>query len=175
MKKILAIAAVLMLLVPMAYALESIEDMDLDNVTGQAGISLYNYNGAMTINASLEGISWGDPDGYSASGTPAAGFIKIQALVNTTTAGTIGIGITQAVGNEVKIEVDDDGIFVDSGTTGITVTPPAMLRISVQAGYSALWGSANIASESVTLGDLGLGALSVTVNTPQVLRIAPIP
>jgi hypothetical protein len=179
MKKILAIAAALMLLVPAAYALESIEDMDLDNVTGQAGISLTNYTGNMTIGITLEGVSWGDPDGASVLGpaTAVAGHIKIHALSAALAASTIGINIQQLQGNEVKIEVDQTGIYVDSGTTSISVSPPPVLRISVDgaAGTGSVADWSGVASESVTLGDLGLGSLNVSVTTPSVLKISPIP
>ncbi|BBO68033.1 hypothetical protein DSCA_19630 [Desulfosarcina alkanivorans] len=75
MKKILTIAAVLMLVPFSAFALQMIDDTDLDGITAQAGVSIYIDN--VQLDFSMDYLSWGDGDGINGS---AAGYVNITTL-----------------------------------------------------------------------------------------------
>jgi opacity protein-like surface antigen len=167
MKKILAIAAALMLLVPAAYALESIQDMDLDEVTGQAGITLNAIGGNIVITQSMNALSWGDDDGYTGAGGTAAGHLGIWALSAAGATATMGANINLS---GLTLDVDVNGIFLGLTGLSVTVNNPDRMRFTVASGVT---GATYAYSSATTLGDLWMENATVGVTIPGVLQIAP--
>jgi hypothetical protein len=66
MKKLLAIAIVLMMVPFSAFAMETISDSDMDNVTGQAGVSISISN--VKIYQTIDSLAFVDTDGVAALG-----------------------------------------------------------------------------------------------------------
>ena len=90
MKRILAIAAVLMLVPFSAFALQMIDDATLDDITAQAGVSIYIDN--VQLDFSMDYLSWGDSDGIGGS---AAGYVNITTLVmNNVVIDAYSIGLS---------------------------------------------------------------------------------
>lgn len=76
MKKIIAIIAILMLVPFTAFGLEALSEDVLDDVTGQAGVSI---NLDVHVDATIDTAAWGDADGVA--GTTANGaYIGMQSM-----------------------------------------------------------------------------------------------
>jgi len=78
MKKVLAIIAIVMLVPFTAFGMEMMADTALEDVTGQAGVSISIDNVQMDF--SMDYISWGDSDGL---GGTAAGYVNITEMTMT--------------------------------------------------------------------------------------------
>lgn len=90
MKKMLAIALALMLVPFTAFGLEMLQDRVMDEVTGQAGVSI-NID-AVVSNLDIGVVSWGDLDGvggftsltydgnYNVFGSAGAGYVGLSGL-----------------------------------------------------------------------------------------------
>ena len=76
MKKVLAIVLAMMLVPFTAFGLEMLEDSTLDNVTGQAGVSI---NLDVQVDATIDAAAWGDSDGIGAEG----GYVGMSDMVIT--------------------------------------------------------------------------------------------
>jgi hypothetical protein len=63
MKKMLAVAAIVMLVPFNAFGLEMMADTALEDVTGQAGVSISIDNVQMDFQ--MDYLSWGDADGFA--------------------------------------------------------------------------------------------------------------
>jgi hypothetical protein len=88
MKKAIAIAAVLMLVPFTAFGLEMMADTALEDVTGQAGVSISIDN--VQLDFQMDYLSWGDGDGLDGSG---AGFVNItQMRMTNIVIDKLGIG-----------------------------------------------------------------------------------
>jgi hypothetical protein len=66
MKKLIAILAILMLVPFTAFGLEALSEDVLDDVTGQAGVSIATD---ININMTMDTLAWGDKDGLGAGST----------------------------------------------------------------------------------------------------------
>ena len=81
MKRVLTILAILLL--PLSvWAMTPVNDSDLSNVTGQAGV---NINADLTMNISIGTMAWGDSDGITGvympwSTVPNGGYIGITGF-----------------------------------------------------------------------------------------------
>jgi hypothetical protein len=88
MKKLLAIAIVLMMVPFTAFSMETISDSDMDNVTGQAGVSISLDN--VKIYQLIEGISYTDTDGLGDATGATGGTISIDNIEQVITLNAIG-------------------------------------------------------------------------------------
>jgi len=81
MKRVLTILAILLL--PLSvWAMTPVNDSDLSNVTGQAGV---NINADLTMNISIGTMAWGDSDGITGvympwATVPTGGYIGMQGF-----------------------------------------------------------------------------------------------
>jgi hypothetical protein len=163
MKKLLAIAVVLLMVPFTAFGLEMLTDDVMEDVTGQAGVTITFLQGDTVINISVDGIAWGDDDGFGSS--------KVAAHVRLD--GKIGIKITIASGQHMTIDVSGvHGIVLGLPDLKIDISVPESIVIS--SGYGATvtnWGTPAVSS--LTLGTLGLNNVQITITTPQYIAIAP--
>jgi hypothetical protein len=79
MKKIIAILAILMLVPFTAFGLEALSEDVLDDVTGQAGVSIA---ADVMMNITMDTLAWGDSDGIdnSTSGQNVEGWVGLKNL-----------------------------------------------------------------------------------------------
>jgi hypothetical protein len=75
MKKFIAILAVLMLVPFTAFGLESLSEDVMDNVTGQAGVSIA---ADINIDLTMDTMAWGDSDGIDADTSDSEGWIGLK-------------------------------------------------------------------------------------------------
>jgi hypothetical protein len=80
MKKVLVIIAIVMLVPFTAFGMEMMHDTALENVTGQAGVSISIDNVQMDM--SIEYVSWGDDDGIAGYGTNP-GYVNMNTIKMT--------------------------------------------------------------------------------------------
>ena len=76
MKKMLAVVAIVMLVPFTAFGLEMMADTALEDVTGQAGVSISVDN--IEMDFSIGYVSWGDEDGFGASNP--GGFVNMNDI-----------------------------------------------------------------------------------------------
>jgi len=160
MKKLIAV--VLMMLVPFSvFALDSVTDKDMDNVTGQAGLSLTTVGSNIT-GISIENLAWGDGDGHVSD--TAAGHLRIDGHIT----------VTSTMAGDLTIDVAATGIRIGMPVTNtVAVTLPASIRLSVNAGASATWATAITDGSTVTLGNLGMQTINVSITSPTAWIIKP--
>ena len=176
MKKILAIAGVLLLMPFMAFGMEMLTDEVMDEVIGQAGVTI-EFAGETIITGTSTGISWGDPDGeatYSeVDGVPA--YLRIDGeMVGT---------ITIADGSFMTIDVE--GSNTAAGTSAVIIGLENM-DVELEAESSTLTISANsnanaapadwTVAESLdnVIGVLGLPpGRKIEIDMPTALIIRP--
>lgn len=167
MKKLanLVLAAALVVLPLSAFAMEAITENAMDDVTGQAGVTI-TFEGASSINATLDGLAWGDDNGYNAGGFGygMAAHVRID--------GTIGVNVNIASGSRLTIDVDAAGLRIGLPNPTITIDVPDSLRISAGLGATvADWGAA-VTSDHV-IGHVSFNNIAVSIVAPTALWIAP--
>lgn len=152
MKKILAVAAILMLVPFTAFGMQMMADTALDDVTGQAGVSISIDNVQMDM--SIEYLSWGDGDGLGGS---AAGYVNMNTIRMT---GIIidklligAAGLPAITGN--LYAYDSDPGVLDVTTTALTAATLQALTIDV-GGYALAGGK--------TAVKIGVPTLSIYVD-----------
>lgn len=77
MKKLIAILAILMLVPFTAFGLEALSEDVLDDVTGQAGVSIA---ADIMMDITMDTLAWGDSDGIDADNTQTAGWVGLKNL-----------------------------------------------------------------------------------------------
>lgn len=172
MKKLLAILTALLLVASVAYSLDSMKDTDMDGVTGQAGVSLTQYGGSITVTQTMQGLSWGDDDGCSTVGLngTGAGHLAVHAL---TTGGGQGLmGMTIGLVGTIKLDVDAVGLYISMQAINVTVAQMERLQLAVSSG--TVMNPAQVSNDTTTvLGDLCLDTAQVTVSMPSTLCLSP--
>jgi hypothetical protein len=106
MKKLCLLAALLVLIPVSAIAgMSAVSDVDLEEVTGQTGITL-----TMNVSVSATSMAWGDSDGFGTYST--AGWV----ILSSVTMPAINL-------SNVTIDVGSDGttsiLQIDLGTTNL--------------------------------------------------------
>ena len=127
MKKILAIAAVLMLVPFTAFALEMMADTALDDVTAQAGVSIDINN--IQLDFAMNYLAWGDSDGLDGNATTTS-WVGISGLTMTNIViDRLGVG-------DAQIDPIAGGTITTSGTMGTDrlATLASQLVTSVSGG-----------------------------------------
>jgi len=153
MKKILVLAAILMLVPVSAMAgmtafmnMDELSSNDLSSVTGQTGITI---NAQITITGGFQ--SWGDNDGCTAFTT--AGFVTLSTI---TTRG---------------FAIDVSGLTIDAcndGTTSyVSISYPTITLnqyiAAVRIGDDAAFGN-GASIGSLTVGSLTLGSSYIRIS-----------
>lgn len=77
---ITSVLAAMLLIAPMALAMDPIDDIELEDVTGQAGLSIFQ-EGKPSLTISFSSVSWGDTDGIVGHTTP--GYLILDGLDST--------------------------------------------------------------------------------------------
>lgn len=147
MKKMLAIAAILMLVPFTASALEMMPDTALEDVTAQAGVTISIDN--IQMDFSMDYLSWGDADGIGASG--GTGYVNIT-----------GITMTNIVID--KLAVGASGIGEISGTHIVGGVSAAM-------DLDLTDGTSDLRNMTIDVGDLTTVNLSGNVYTDTAVAI----
>jgi hypothetical protein len=108
MKKMLAIAAIVMLVPFTAFGLEMMADTALEDVTGQAGVSISIDNVQMDM--SIDYVAWGDDDGFNDAYGTNDGWVNINTIKMT------GIIIDSWTGSS-NLEAIDGNVYIYNTTT----------------------------------------------------------
>lgn len=181
MKRVLTILAILLL--PLSvWAMTPVNDSDLSNVTGQAGV---NINADITMNISIGTMAWGDSDGitgvYMPWGTVATGgYIGMEGFnitnlwvrARTNTADSYNSYSTLLL-KPITIDVATDAT-TGHGAVGTTFVRFGLgaLAISMDAlDFDVVLGS-HLATNYIgatpdlnqTLGQVSLGAIGIWIN-----------
>ena len=177
MKKILVIAGVLLLIPFMAFGMEMLTDEVMDEVIGQAGVTI-EFEGDTIITGTTYGISWGDPDGEATYTNPPGDGVPAYLRIDGEMTGTITI----ADGSFMTIDVE--GSYTDEGTSAVIIGLENM-DVSLNAESSTLTISANSnvnaapdwtvaeSSENI-IGVLGLPpGRHIEIDMPTALIIRP--
>jgi hypothetical protein len=151
MKKILAVALTLMLIPFSAFGLEMLEDSTLDNVTGQAGVSIATD---VLMDVHFDTIAWGDSDGIDADTTDSAGWVGIT-----------GLDISQ-----LRVKIRDDLAAANfMNAPGANWTDIQLFTIDVATDTEGTYVHMLLGTQQVTFdymdGEVVLGADATTLGT----------
>jgi len=173
MKRVLTILAILLL--PLSvWAMTPVNDSDLSNVTGQAGV---NINADLTMNISIGTMAWGDNDGITGvylpwATVPTGGYIGITGF-NITNLWIRGRTDTSDIYNSystlflkpITIDVATDA------TTGHGVAGTTFVRF----GLGAIQISMDALQFEVALGShLATGYIGTTPSLRQSLGVVSL-
>jgi hypothetical protein len=146
MKRVLTILAILLL--PLSvWAMTPVNDSDLSNVTGQAGV---NINADLTMDISIGTMAWGDNDGLQGvympwSTVPTGGYI-----------GMTGFNITNLW---IRARTDTSDIYNSYSTL---LLKPITIDVATSNGSSD-----TLAPNGTTFVRFGLGALQISMDALQ--------
>jgi hypothetical protein len=144
MKRLLAILAILLL--PLSvWAMTPVNDSDLSNVTGQAGV---NINADVTMNISIGTMAWGDNDGITGVYMP---------WTTVSTGGYIGMTGFNITNLWVRARTDTSDVYNSYST--LFLKP---ITIDVATDSSTGHGVAG-----TTFVRFGLGALEISMDALQ--------
>ncbi|MCB2149463.1 MAG: hypothetical protein KQI81_23485 [Deltaproteobacteria bacterium] len=166
MKKMLAIALVLMLVPFSAFGLEMLEDATLDTVTGQAGVSIATD---VTMDIHFDTIAWGDSDGLDADNTDSAGWVGITDLDIT----NMNIKIRQdyaLAGLYDQIQL----FTIDVATTDLGQTYVHMILGTQQVTFDSMDGVVELGANTDlgdVLGDFYIGTFALYMNPDSFVDI----
>jgi hypothetical protein len=182
--KLLALATIICMVPFTAFSMQMISDNEMDGITGQSGITIVfagnTTEGALSIDVSLRGLSWGDTDG-----------IKMDSGTNTL-GGFFRMVGKDAGGNDqdttLKIQIEHlSQMTLDVGTTdgttpvkvgGVDVVPVDTsfiklgvpdLKLSVNMAEQGLLelASASSGGDAKEMGRLSLNNLSIGLTFPD--------
>jgi len=141
MKRVLFYLMILLMPLP-AWAMTPVQDADLSNVTGQAGV---NINPDLTMDITINTMAWGDSDGITGVYNP---------WENVNNGGYIGVTGFNITNLKVRLRGDDGYNSFDFDTQVKPIT------IDVATGDT-------LAGTDVTFVRFGLGALQITMDELQ--------
>jgi len=182
--KFLTVTTIICMIPFTAFSMQMISDNEMDAITGQSGITIVfagnSTDGALSIDVSLRGLSWGDTDG-----------IKMESGSNTS-GGFFRMVGKDASGNDqdttLKIKIEHlSKMTLDVGTTetgapvkvgGVDVVPESTsfiklgvpdLTLSINMAEQGLLELANQSSggDAKEMGRLSLNNLSVGLTFPE--------
>lgn len=158
MKKMLAIAAAMLLVLPVLAmagmtAFDNMTELgpEMADVTGQVGITIDT-----SVQVTDGFLAWGDSDGYTGVSTGA--WLKLDNL--TVNDGTVAPG-----------PMDQTGLTLDAGATANTAylvvgLPSISGQISIGAVY--IGTAADFTNPAESLGSITIGDLSVATSTLKI-------
>lgn len=144
MKKLLVLAALILLLAPVSAmaGMTTASELDLEGVTGQVGLTV-----SMTMNVTATDVAWGDSDGFS--GATTAGWLHLQNVTLPTIAlSNVIIDVGSNAANTSYIAIETTGNII---TGGLTI------------GSIVVGSVANATTPS--LGELRVGGIGVSFGT----------
>lgn len=167
MKKILAIAIVVMMVPFTAFGMNAISDEDLDSITGQAGMDIY-FDGTLTVDLTVNDVAWGDDDGVALSGS-GAGYVVINGSGATQTDIDVGLDISGKMSIDMGT-TPSGGLPLTGSSIGGTVSYMAMtlptidVDVTMPDNLTIALATDTEGLNQKSLGILNLGVLSVTVS-----------
>jgi len=181
MKKLLKLLATVICMIPFtAFAMQTITDSEMDNVTGQSGITIVfagnTAEGALSIDVSLRGLAWGDTDGIG--GDSLAGYFTMDgqdadtgAPMDTTLSikikhlskMTLDVGTTNST-NPIKVDGTD---VVPVSTSFIKLgVPDLVLSVNMADEGKLCLSNQSTGGSAKEMGTLSLNNLSVGLTFP---------
>ncbi len=170
MKKLLiALVVGALLALPMsAMAMDALTQSQLDNVEGQAGVTV-GFGSDVVTEISFSALSWGDPDGYSTASD--SGWLIIDGDIGITTTINQGETLVIDVGNTGAAEATFNGVTIPTGKTFLALSLPGM-DVNVTVPDTLAIGFGTQAADMVcTLGLLNLDGLTVSVGSVSALYV----
>jgi len=178
--KLLAVTAIICMIPFTAFSMQMISDNEMDNITGQSGITIVfagnTSEGALSIDVSLRGLAWGDTDGIG--GDTLAGYftmdgqdadtgapmdtslsIKIKHLSKM----TLDVGTTNST-NPVKVD-GTDVVPVDTSFIKMGV-PDLVLSVNMADEGKLCLSNQSAGGSSEEMGTLSLTNLGVGLTFP---------
>lgn len=155
MKKIIAILAVLMLLPFTAFGLETLSEDVLDDVTGQAGVSI---GLDVNVNMTMETLAWGDSDGLGAGTDTTEGWIGMSDL----TIENLRIRIDSHQGGDLALFTIDVATATTE-TANMVYDPTA--GPSSDGAFVAETTDPRMRAAGTTFVRIGLGSLLMTMDS----------
>jgi hypothetical protein len=174
MKKLIAILAVLMLVPFTAFGLEALSEDVLDDVTGQAGVSI---NLSVSIaSVTMDTLAWGDSDGVGTS--TDAGWVGLSNFsmtgiqVHPRADWVFGTDASKALLQFVTIDVatDPTGVLYD-GATYVHINPGTLEIMVADMTTDVALGADAAAGLNQTLGSVGMSNLLVRLNQDNFIDI----
>ncbi|MBI5844265.1 MAG: hypothetical protein HZB23_06315 [Deltaproteobacteria bacterium] len=146
MKKLLVIAAMLLLLAPVSAmaGMTTASELELEDVTGQVGMTI-----DMSMNVVATDVAWGDSDGFGTYTT--AGWLRLRN-VTLPTISINGLVVDQGTGAGVS--------YIALATTGNLITGSLTIE-SVVVGSTAT-------ATTESLGELRVGGIGVSFGTIRI-------
>lgn len=173
MKKILAIAAIIMLIPFYAFGMEMISDEAMNDVTGQAGVSIATD---ISMNIHFDTMAWGDADGVGADDTDTgdAGWIGINDfdLTNLTIRLRPELAATPDQIQLFTIDVATDATYTDGGTN---LTYVHMLLGTQQITFDSMDGVVALGDTTTldqVMGTFYMGGFILRMNQNSYVDIA---
>jgi hypothetical protein len=160
MKKFFVLVAVLALVPFTAFGMEELADNVMDEITGQAGVTITFGGADSVVTATSSGVAWGDPDGAGdPDGVPA--HLRIDGDMTTTT--------TVAAGSSMTIDVDAvSGVIIGLSDMDVGVEmAAAQLTIGAGVGPAPVWAD----DPAAVMGVLSLSSTTVNLALPSALSI----
>ena len=146
MKKLLVIAALLLLLAPVSAlaGMTSASEIEMEDVTGQVGMTI-----DMSMSVVATDVAWGDSDGFGTYTT--AGWLHLRN-VTLPTISVNGLVVDQGTGGTVS--------YIALATTGNLITGSLTIQ-SVVVGNTAT-------ATTESLGELRVGGIGVSFGTIRI-------
>ena len=146
MKKLLVIAAMLLLLAPVSAmaGMTSASELELEGVTGQVGMTI-----DMNMSVVATDVAWGDSDGFGTYTT--SGWLRLRN-VTLPTISVAGLVVDQGTGAGVS--------YIALATTGNLITGALTIE-SVVVGSTAT-------ATTESLGELRVGGIGVSFGTIRI-------
>ena len=140
-----------------ALAMEPISDIEMDNLTGQAGVNIF-FEGKTELQVNVQDIAWGDDDGVT--GNANAGFIVIDA--NSTH--TINVGLNNAL---LTLDVATTGTALSIAGIEAVAANTTFLKVGLPQ-LSGIVFNANMANTyDLKLSNLSTGVGGTTKSLGQ--------
>ena len=179
--KFLALATVVCMVPFTAFSMQMISDTEMDQVTGQSGITIVfsgnTTEGALSIDVSLRGLAWGDTDGIG--GDTLAGYFTMDGQNGDTGAPmdttlsikikhlskmTLDVGTTNST-NTIKVD-GTDVVPVDTSFIKLGV-PDLVLSVAMADEGKLCLSNQSSGGSAEEMGTLSLNNLAIGLTFPE--------
>lgn len=170
MKKLIAILAILMLVPFTAFGLEALSEDVLDDVTGQAGVSI-NMNVSIA-SVTMDTLAWGDSDGVGATGgwVGMSNFSMTGIQVHPRADWVYGTDADKALLQFVTIDVATDPAMY-GGATYVHINPGTLEIMVATMDTDLALGADAAAGLDQTLGTVSMSNLLVRLGQDNFIDI----
>jgi hypothetical protein len=183
--KLLAVTTIICMIPFTAFSMQMISDNEMDEITGQSGITIVfsgnTDDGALAIDVSLMGMSWGDTDGVDAA--TKAGYFTMYGYDSSTgnpekTELSIQIQHLSKMTLDVATTTSDTPISADINSQTVEIVPvdTTFIKLGVpdlklditmaDEGKLAL-SDKSTGGNAKEMGRLSLNQLSVGLTFPE--------